>query len=232
MRYRFVAIERASFPVRMLCRLVGAAVSGFYAWLRRGPARHHEEDRRMSERIGAIFVASRRTYGSPRVHAELRAQGVQVSRKRVERLMRASGLGIQARRRVPRTTNSRHDYPVAPNLLGRHFAADHPDTVWLADISYVPTGEGWLYLAAIKDMATREIVGWSMADHLRTELACDALLMAIRRRQPPRGLIHHSDRGVQPGFKGSSQRLPASIVAPRQRLRRAFSSQGSFAVWH
>jgi putative transposase len=146
--------------------------------------------------------------------------------------MRASGLGIQARRRVPRTTNSRHDYPVAPNLLGRHFAADHPDTVWLADISYVPTGEGWLYLAAIKDMATREIVGWSMADHLRTELACDALLMAIRRRQPPRGLIHHSDRGVQPGFKGSSQRLPASIVAPRQRLRRAFSSQGSFAVWH
>jgi putative transposase len=233
MRYRFVAIERASFPVRMLCRLVGAAVSGFYAWLRRAPARHHhEEDRRMSERIGAIFAASRRTYGSPRVHAELRAQGVRVSRKRVERLMRASGLGIQARRRVPRTTNSRHDYPVAPNLLGRHFAADHPDTVWLADISYVPTGEGWLYLAAIKDMATREIVGWSMADHLRTELACDALLMAIRRRQPPRGLIHHSDRGVQPGFKGSSQRLPASIVAPRQRLRRVFSSQGSFAVWH
>ena len=137
MRYRFVAIERASFPVRMLCRLVGAAVSGFYAWLRRGPARHHEEDRRMSGRIGAIFVASRRTYGSPRVHAELRAQGVQVSRKRVERLMRASGLGVQARRRVPRTTNSRHDYPVAPNLLGRRFAADHPDTVWLADISYV-----------------------------------------------------------------------------------------------
>jgi putative transposase len=111
--------------------------------------------------------------------------------------MRASGLGIQVGRCVPRTTNSRHDYPVAPNLLGRHFAADHPDTVWLADISSVPTGEGWLYLAAIKDMATREIVGWSMADHLRTELACDALLMAIRRRQPPRGLIHHSDRGVQ-----------------------------------
>ncbi len=161
MRYRFVAIERASFPVRMLCRLVGAAVSGFYAWLRRGPARHHADDRRMSERIGAIFAASRRAYGSPRVHGELRAQGVQVSRKRVERLMRASGLGIQARRRVPRTTNSRHDYPVAPNLLGRHFAADHPDTVWLADISYVPTDEGWLYLAAIKDMATREIVGWS-----------------------------------------------------------------------
>ena len=231
MRYRFVAIERASFPVRMLCRLVGVAVSGFYAWLRRGPARHHEEDRRMSERIGAIFAASRRTYGSPRVHAELRAQGVQVSRKRVERLMRASGLGIQARRRVPRTADSRHDHPVAPNLLGRRFAADHPDTVWLADISYVPTDEGWLYLAAIKDMATREIVGWSMADHLRADLACDALLMAIRRRQPPRGLLHHSDRGVQGGLKWSSQRLREPTVAPRRRPRQASSSRGSCEAW-
>jgi putative transposase len=184
----------------------------------------------MSARIGAIFAASRRTYGSPRVHAELRAQGVQVSRKRVERLMRTSGLGIQARRRVPRTTNSRHDYPVAPNLLERRFAADHPDTVWLADISSVPTGEGWLYLAAIKDMATREIVGWSMADHLRTELACDALLMAIQRRQPPRGLIHHSDRGVQPGFNWSSQRQPEPLAAARQRPPQAFSSQASCAA--
>src|SRR3712207_1878066 len=107
MQYRFVSLERAGFPVRLLCPVVGAAVSGFHAWLRRGPARHNEDDRRMSERIGAILAAGRRTYGSPRVHAELRAQGVQVSRKRVERLMRASGLGIQARRPVPRTTNSR-----------------------------------------------------------------------------------------------------------------------------
>src|ERR671921_2231665 len=198
MRYRFVAIERASFPVRMLCRLVGAAVSGFYAWLRRGPARHHENDRRMSERIKAIFAASRRTYGSPRVHAELRAQGVRVSRKRVERLMRAAGLAVPiTRRRVPRTTDSRHDHPVAPNLLGRRFAADRPDAVWLADISYIPAGEGWLYLAAVRDMATREIVGWSMAAHLRAELCIDALVMALQHRQPGPGLIHHGDRGVQ-----------------------------------
>ncbi len=221
MRYRFVAIERASFPVRMLCRLVGAAVSGFYAWLRRGPARHHEDDRRMSERIGAIFAASRRTYGSPRVHAELRAQGVRVSRKRVERLMRASGLGIQARRRVPRTTNSRHDHLVAPNLLGRHFAADHPDTVWLADISYVPTGEGWLYLAAIKDMATREIVGWSMADHLRAGLCADALVMALQRCRPPEGLIHHSDRGVQYAAE------PYRQVLARHGIERSMSRRGN-----
>jgi putative transposase len=145
MRYRFVAAERAAFPVRTLCRLVGVAVSGFYAWLRRGPARRHEDDQRVSEKIAAIFAASRQTYGSPRVHAELRAQGI-----RAERLMRASGLRITAQRRVPRTTNSRHDQPIAPNLLDRNFTADRPDTVWLADISYVPTGAGWLSLAAIK----------------------------------------------------------------------------------
>jgi transposase InsO family protein len=121
--------------------------------------------------------------------------------------MREGGLSATIRRRAPRTTDSRHDHAVAPDLLERRFAADRPDAVWLADISYLPTGEGWLHLAAIKDPATREIVGWSMADHLGAGLACDALLMAIRRRQPPRGLIHHSDRGVQGGFKWSSQRL-------------------------
>src|SRR5215218_4921867 len=138
----------------------------------------------------------------------------------VERLMRASGLGIQVRHRVPRTTNSRHDYPVAPNLLGRHFAADHPDTVWLADISYVPTGEGWLYLAAIKDMASREIVGWSMAAHLGADLACEALLMAIRRRQPSPGLIQHSDRGVQYASK------PYRAILARHGIVQSMSRKG------
>ena len=145
-------------------------------------------------------------------------------------------MGLQARRgrrRPPRTTDSRHNLPIAPNLLDRHFAAERPDTVWLADISYLPTDEGWLYLAAIEDLATREIVGWSMADHLRAELCVDALVMALQRRRPAPGPDPpQRPRAVQPGFKGSSQRLPASIVAPRQRLRRAFSSQGSFAVWH
>jgi putative transposase len=198
MRYRFVAAERAAFPVRALCRLVGVAVSGFYAWLRRGPARRHEEDRRVSGRIEAIFAASRGTYGSPRVHAELRGDGVPIGRERVARLMREMGLSARrGRGRPPRTTDSRHDLPIAPNLLDRNFTAERPDAVWLADLSYIPTGEGWLYLAAIKDLATREIVGWSMADHLRAELACDALRMALQRRQPPPGLIHHSDRGVQ-----------------------------------
>ena len=227
MRFRFVAAERASFPVRMLCRAVGVAASGFYAWLRRGPGRREDADRGLRARVGAIFAASRGTYGSPRVHAELRARGVRVGRKRVERLMREAGLGVVTRRRVPRTTDSRHGHPVAPNLLGQRFAADRPDAVWLADISYLPTGEGWLYLAAIKDMATREIVGWSMAAHLRGELARDALLMAVQRRQPPPGLIHHSDRGVQGGFKRSSQRDCERTAGSRRGPRQVFASRAS-----
>ena len=198
MRFRFIAAERAVFPVRTLCRVVGASASGFHAWLRRGSEDRGRDDDGLTRRIAAVFAASRRTCGSPRVHAELRAQGVRVGRKRVERLMRAAGLAVPvSRRRVPRTTDSRHGLPVAPNLLGRRFAADRPDAVWLADISSIPAGEGWLYLAAVRDLATREIVGWSMADHLGAELACDALLMAIRRRRPPRGLLHHADRGAQ-----------------------------------
>jgi putative transposase len=166
----------------------------------------------VSERVGAIFAASRRTYGSPRVHAELREEGVRIGRERVARLMREMGLSARrGRRRTPRTTDSRHDFPIAPNLLDQDFAAERPDAVWLADISYIPTGEGWLYLAAIKDLATREIVGWSMADHLGAELACDALRMALQRRQPPPGLTHHSDRGVQGGFKRSSQHLDGGV---------------------
>ena len=224
MRFRFVARERASFPVRTLCRVVGAAASGFYAWLRRGPGSDRCEGvagRDLRARVGAIFAASRGTYGSPRVHAELRARGVRVGRNRVARLMREGGLSATIRRRAPRTTDSRHDHPVAPNLLGRRFAADRPDAVWLADISYVPTGEGWLYLAAIEDMATREIVGWSMADHLRADLACDALLMAIRHRQPPRGLIQHSDRGVQYASE------PYQAILARHGLRCSMSRRGN-----
>jgi transposase InsO family protein len=135
--------------------------------------------------------------------------------------MREGGLSATIRRRAPRTTDSRHDHAVAPNLLERRFAADRPDAVWLADISYLPTGEGWLYLAAIKDLATREIIGWSMADHLRADLACDALLMAIRRRQPPRGLIHRSDRGAQYASE------PYQAILARHGFRGSMSRRGN-----
>jgi len=221
MRYRFVAAEQASYPVRLLCRVVGVAASGFYAWLRRGPSQRERQDRSLAERIAAVFAASRRTYGSPRVHAELRAEGIRVSRKRVARLMREGGLAATIRRRFPRTTNSDHGRPVAPNLLEQKFTADQPDTVWLADISYIATGEGWLYLAAIKDMATREIVGWSMSDSLEAGSACAALRMAIQRRQPPAGLIHHSDRGVQ--YAGSEYQK----ILTRHGLRCSMSRRGN-----
>ena len=199
-KFAFVAAERANHAVAALCRAVGASVSGFYAWRRAIPAVQNraEAEAELRGHIGRIFSAYRRVYGSPRIHAELGREGRRHARRRVERLMRAMGLSArQGRRRTPCTTDSRHNLPVAPNLLDRNFTAERPDAVWLADISYLPTGEGWLYLAAVKDLATRQIVGWSMADHLRAELCIDALVMALQRCQPPRGLIHHSDRGVQ-----------------------------------
>jgi putative transposase len=213
-RFAFVAAERASHAVATLCRVIGTSVSGFYAWLRAIPATHAraEAEAALRGHIGRIFAARHGVYGAPRVHAELRREGRQHSRRRVARLMRAMGLQARrGRRRTPRTTDSRHGLPIAPNLLGRRFAADRPDAVWLADISYIPTGEGFLYLAAVEDMATREVVGWSMAYHLRAGLCVDALVMALQRRRPRRGLIHHSDRGVQGGFKWSSQHLDGGV---------------------
>jgi putative transposase len=199
-RFAFVAAERGHHAVARLCRVIGASVSGFYAWLRAIPAVQDraEAEAELRGHIGRIFAARRQVYGSPRVHAELRREGRRHSRRRIARLMGEMGLRArQGRRRTPRTTDSRHDLPVAPNLLDRHFNTERPDSVWLADISYIPTGEGFLYLAAIKDMATRQIVGWSMADHLRAGLCVDALVMALQRCRPSPGLIHHSDRGVQ-----------------------------------
>jgi putative transposase len=198
-KFAFVSAERANHAVATLCRVIGASISGFYAWLRAIPSvqRRTEAEAELREQIGRIFVAKRRVYGSPRIHAELRREGRAHGRRRIAGLMRAMGLrASRGRRRTPQTTDSRHDLPVAPNLLGRSFTAEQPDTVWLADISYIPTDEGFLYLAAIKDMATRQIVGWAMADHLRAELCIDALVMALQRFQPsphpthgPRGAI-------------------------------------------
>jgi transposase InsO family protein len=199
-KFAFVLAERGNHAVAALCRVVDASVSGFDAWRRAIPAVQNraKAEAELCHHIGRIFSARRRVYGSPRVHAELHREGRRHARRRIERLMRPMGLVARhGRRRTPRTTDSRHNLPVAPNLLDRPFTAERPDAVWLADISYLPTGEGWLYLAAIKDMATREIVGWSMADHLKAELCIDALVMALQRCRPPPGLIHHSDRGVQ-----------------------------------
>ena len=223
-KFAFVAAERANHAVVTLCRIAGASVSGFYAWLRAIPAVQNrvEAEAALCGHIGRIFAARRRVYGAPRVHAELRREGRRHSRRRVARLMREMGLAARRGRRPrPRTTDSRHDLPVAPNLLEQRFAAEWPDTVWLADLSYLPTDEGWLYLAAIKDMATRQIVGWSMADHLRAGLCVDALVMALQRYRPPEGLIHHSDRGVQYAAE------PYRQVLERHGITQSMSRRGN-----
>jgi transposase InsO family protein len=207
-----------------LCRVIGASVSGFYAWLRAIPAvqGRAEAEAELRGHIGRIFSARRRVYGSPRIRAELRREGRRHSRRRVARLMREMGLSARrGRRRPPRTTDSRHDLPVAPNLLDRHFTTERPDTVWLADISYLPTDEGWLYLAVLEDLATREIVGWSMADHLRAGLCVDALAMALQRRRPEPELIHHSDRGVQYAAE------PYRRVLERHGIKQSMSRRGN-----
>jgi transposase InsO family protein len=223
-KHAFVSAERANHAVSTLRRVVGAGVSGFHAWLRAIPAVQHraEAEAELRGRIGRVFAARRRVHGAPRVHAEPRREGRRHSRRRVARLMRGMGLSARrGRRRTPRTTDSRHDLPVAPNLLARNSTAAKPDQVWLADVSCIPTGEGFLYLAAIKDMASREIVGRSMADHPRAGLCAGALAMAIQRHRPSRGLVHHGDRGVQYASE------PCRAVLERHGITRSMGRRGN-----
>ena len=171
--------------------------AGFYAWQGRPPAPRARADNRLGLEIAAIHAESRERYGSPRVHAELADRGCRISRKRVARLMRARGLAARRRRRVRVTTHSRHPFPVAPNVLARQFERPQPDRAWVTDITYIPTGEGWLYLAVLLDLCSRLAVGWAMSERLTDDLTLDALGMALARRCPPQGLLHHSDRGSQ-----------------------------------
>lgn len=197
-RYRFIAAEKATYPVSLLCRTLGVSRASFYAWHDRGPSTREQTDQQLLERIRQIHRDSRGTYGAPRIHAELRQDhGIGCGRKRVARLMRHDGLvGCHRRRRRGLTRPDPAATP-APDLVGRRFDPGAPDRTWFADISYIPTGEGWLYLAAVLDGCSRKVVGWAMAEHVRAELAVDALQMALERRQPAQGLIHHSDRGSQ-----------------------------------
>lgn len=181
-----------------MCEVLGVSRSGFYAWRRRAPSARVTENQQLAVKIAAIHKQSRGTYGSPRVHAELCAQGFEVGRNRIERIMREQGIVGRERPRFRRTTDSRHDLPVAANLLDRNFTALEPDVAWVADITYVWTQQGWLYLAVILDVFSRRVVGWSMADHMRTELVLNALRAALGSRAPSEaGLVFHSDRGSQ-----------------------------------
>ena len=200
MRYACIQRHRDNFEVKLMCRLLAVTRSGFYAWAARGPSAHAVRDKRLREEVAAVFKGSHQRYGSPRIHAELQARGEQTSRKRVARLMQEDGLRAKKRRRFVVTTDSSHAHPVATNALRRQFGiADvgGRNRVWVADITYVPTREGWLYLAVVLDLGSRLVVGWSMGTTLESSLARDALEMALLRRGPGRGLMHHSDRGVQ-----------------------------------
>ena len=198
MIFAFIAAEKAEFSISAMCRMLGVSRSGFHAWQGRPPSARALEDQRLTARIREIHGENERVYGSPRVHAELvLAGGERLGRKRVERLMRQAGIsGLQPRRRG-RTTISVPGVRVAQDLVNRKFAASAPNRLWVADITYLRTWEGWLYLVAIQDLYSRRIVGWSMADHMRTELVTDALQMALAHRRPDPGLIWHSDQGSQ-----------------------------------
>jgi putative transposase len=195
--FRFIEAERATFPISLSCRLLGVSRSGFHAWRRRGPSRRSHQDAWLLERIRHIHEQSRGTYGSPRVHAALRREGVRVGRKRVERLMRDAGLSGHGSRRRKATTIPLQGVRIADDLVGRDFAPASPDRLWCADLKQIPTAEGVLYLGSVLDCFSRRVVGWSLRTDMRAELVVDALEMALSRRRPQPGLVHHSDRGAQ-----------------------------------
>ena len=199
MKFAFVREHRQRWPVRVICRVLDVSHSGFYAWRKRPASARALRQKELLEKIRIAHQENQELYGSPRVHRALLIDGVSVSRNTVAKLMRQAKIRAKSRRRfIPRTTDSRHQKPVADNKLNRDFAACAINRKWLADITYIPTAEGWLYLAAVLDCFSRRIVGWSMADHLETDLAADALKMALLQRRPAgRELLHHSDRGVQ-----------------------------------
>jgi putative transposase len=211
--YRFIRAEKANYHVRTLCRVLGVSSSGYYAWCSRPPSVRSLHDAELTRAIVRIHEASRGTYGRPRIHAELRYEGTRCSGKRVARLMRHAGIsGIPARRRHRGLTRRRPGVAPHPDLVGRRFSAPRPDRLWVGDITYVPTGEGWVYLATILDCCSRRIVGWSMASHLRSELVVDALGMATSRRRPSSGLVHHSDQGSQYVSLAFTRRLDQSGI--------------------
>ena len=218
MRFRLIEAEKAEHSVSRLCKVLAVTRQGFYAWRRRGPSLRLLGDAELARLIVTIYDGSLQTYGAPRIQLELRDDyEVRVGRKRVARLMRDLAIeGVSRRGKKRKTTVPDPRQQPAPDLVERRFVAARPNQLWLADITYVPTHEGYLFLALVMDMFSRKIVGWSMRDDLKAELVVDALAMAVTRRRPARGLVHHSDRGSQPELKGPSQRcrFTERIVAP------------------
>lgn len=197
MSFAFIEAEKASFQIQRMCRVLGVSQSGFFAWRDRPACQRQRQDMIHLAHIRTAFVLSNGTYGSPRMHRDLIDEGHRIGRHRTARLMRENSLVARQKRRFKRTTDSEHAWPVAPNLVAQDFAADGPDRKWGADISYIWTAEGWLYLAIVLDLFSRRVVGWATSDRLKRDLAVEALRRALAARNPETGLVHHSDRGSQ-----------------------------------
>jgi putative transposase len=228
--FRLVDAEKAGHPVSRLCSVLEVTRQGYYAWRSRPPSPRRQRDLELEQIVREAFRDSRETYGAPRLHAELKARGIKIGKKRIARLMREIGLqGVSrrgGRRKAPVAAAA--SAPAPPDLVKRRFHAERPDELWLADITYIPTWEGWLFLSVVMDVCTRRIVGWSMRDDLHADLVVDALGMAVTRRQPANGVIHHSDRGSQPRLNRSSQQSFVDLlVNTHSMLRPASASQAS-----
>ena len=198
MKFAFIRDHLTAYPVEVCCRVLAVSRAGYYAWRDRPASSRQARREELAVKITAAHQANRGVYGSPRIWRVLQSQGERTCENTVAKRMRELGLCARRKRKfVPQTTDSRHDHPVARNLLDRQFAAAQPNAKWVVDITYIPTDEGWLYLAGVMDLCSRKIVGWSMTDHMQWQLVGDALEMALTQRHPPEGLLHHSDRGVQ-----------------------------------
>jgi putative transposase len=197
MKFRFIADHRETFRVGRMCRLLNVSRSGFYSWLRRPESRRSRENRALEDKIRVYHAASHGIYGSPKIHKDLTDDGIKCGKNRVARIMREAGIRSRIKKKFKATTNSKHNLPVAPNLLNQDFTVKGPGRVWVADITYIHTLEGWLYLAAILDLGNREIVGWAASSRMTRQLAIDALKTAVGSHTFIDGLVHHSDRGSQ-----------------------------------
>lgn len=197
MRYQFIQAEKAHYPVNLMCQVLQVSRSGFYDWRGRPPSQRAKEDQRLLVKIRAIHKASRETYGSPRIHDDLRDDGETCGKHRIARIMQENSIRAKTRKKFKATTNAEHHYPVASNLLNQEFNATAPNQRWTSDITYIETAEGWLYLAVVLDLYSRAIVGWAMDHRMTRQLVKDALIMALWKRGKVKGLLLHSDRGTQ-----------------------------------
>jgi transposase InsO family protein len=235
MRFAFIKAHQDDWPVGLQCRVLKVSRSGFYAWRVRPQSQRHRFQEELTEEIRKVHAECREVYGSPRIAVELKARGgIEACENTVAKAMARAGIAACRRRRfVPQTTNSNHPNPIAPNLLDREFDAKLPNQKWVCDITYIWTrDQGWLYVAAVMDLCSRRIVGWSMADHMKTELVNDALKMALATRQPGPGLLHHSDRGVQYASQDYRATLQAQgITCSMSRTGNCYDNAAMESFW-